>query len=183
MIQWAKPVFQLASQTPDFGVDRGTPILVVIPFSIWLGLSSFISFPLWARLKAQRAQKPTWTWLADSLAWALGQIGRLMSLPMRWMATLQILRAVVKRRPRDKTKTIKVERGEYGSPNVQRPPSSSDSTRTEHDQDQRTLMSGALSEETRISGESTIAPGSATHGMDDIEMVTIPPPPTHQESQ
>jgi len=100
MIQWAKPVVQLVSQTPDFGVDRGKPILVVVPFSLWLGLSFFISFPLWARLEAQRAQKNTLNWLFDTLTWFINVI-------------IQTARAKVKKLKRQgKSRTWGMESGD-----------------------------------------------------------------------
>jgi hypothetical protein len=96
MIQWAKPVVQLASQTPDFGVDRGKPILVVMPFSLWLGLSFFISFPLWARVKAQRAQKKTLIWLIMQTARLIGKAISMTTRCMKWMS--DFARAEAKKR-------------------------------------------------------------------------------------
>ncbi|PMD17849.1 hypothetical protein NA56DRAFT_260197 [Hyaloscypha hepaticicola] len=185
MIQWAKPVFQLASQTPDIRVDRGHPILVVIPFSIWLGLSFFISFPLWARLGAQRAQKKTLTWLIETLTWIFRKIGRrvgkLIATPMLWVAVL-LFRAVIKKRtPRERSKIWKAETGTGQHEIREAPPpgSSSNSTQTEHPQEipaSQRPISGA-SEGTRTSGDSTIAPESATHDTEVIELDAITSPP------
>lgn len=160
MIQWAKPVFQLASQTQDIRVDRGHPILVVIPFSIWLGLSFFISFPLWARLRAQRAQKKTLTWLVETLTWLFRKIGRLLVTP------ILLLRALLKERKlREKSKTWKLENGDQEKREEPPPGSSSQSTQTEHPPKippSQPPISGA-SEGTRMSGDSTMASESATY--------------------
>src|SRR5882757_9282069 len=65
MIQWAKPVVKLDSETSGSLKDTDSPIFVIIPLSLWLGLSFFISFSLWAWLHAKREQKKIFHWVIE----------------------------------------------------------------------------------------------------------------------
>ena len=159
MIQWAKPVVQLASETPDFGVDLGKPILVVIPFSLWIALSFIISFLLWARLKAQRAQQKT-------LAWLFEQAGNLMA------QTKTMLIQSMKRlsgNSKEKSRTFKMETGQNKTPEAPVPTAPSNKTDKENFQEQTPHVS-SISRGNRRSGESTLLPGSAVDGTEGTEL-------------
>jgi hypothetical protein len=73
MIQWAKPVIQVASETPDSHVDKGLPILAVMPFSLWACLSSIFSAFLYAYLKTKKLEE-------GLLKWLKGRIGSLINI-------------------------------------------------------------------------------------------------------
>jgi hypothetical protein len=85
MIQWAKPVLQLASDTPDSIVDKGKPIFVYIPIFLWLGLSIFFSFCLGAWLKAKKEEKSIFAWLMEKVIPSQGVL---------WVSSLRKAREV-----------------------------------------------------------------------------------------
>ena len=174
MIQWAKPVVQLASDTPDFGVDRGKPILVVIPFSLWIGLSFIVSFLLWARLKAQRAQQKTLAWLFEQAGKLMGQTKTMLAQSMK-----QLLG-----KSKDKSRTWKMEAAQNKTPEAPLPAAPSNKTDKENFQDQ-TLHVSSISRGNRRSGESTLPPGSAVDGTEGTELRHNTPliSQTHEECE
>jgi hypothetical protein len=183
MIQWAKPVVQLASNTPDSLMDTGSPIFVFIPFFLWLGLSFFSSFVLWVRLKAQKEQKKALPWLIEKTRTILN---RFMTLVLGFgkVGTEEHGRAPTPdgsyMGPPHHSRTVKLEDGLDKTVQGSHPASPPSGTGGEHLEVQRREMSGA-----RGSGESTLRPGSATDGTEGIEMVPIKPAPpkTHEQTQ
>jgi hypothetical protein len=176
MIQWAKPVVQLASNTPDSLMDTGSPIFVFIPFFLWLGLSFFSSFVLWARLKAQKEQKKALPWLIEKTGTILS---RFMTLVLGFgkVGTEEQGQEPTSdgsyMGPPHHSRTVKLEDGSH-------PASPPSGTGDEHLEVQRHEMSGA-----RSSRESTLRPESAADGTEGIQMVPIKPAPpkTHEQTQ
>jgi len=180
MIQWAKPVVQLASNTPDSFKDTGLPIFVFIPFFLWFGLSFLSSFWLWARLKAKKEQKKALPWLIENIRimlsrfmeWVLG-FGKAGTEEQGLAATSEELYL----NPKHHSKTVKLEDGPDRRTEASCPVSLPSGTGREHPEVQRPVISGA-----RSSVESTLGPGSIADGTEGIQMVPIKPAPpkTHE---
>jgi len=115
MIQWAKPVVKIASGDSESPFDKGHPILAVLPFFLWLGLSVCFSLPMSLNLMAKRNNMKTLPWLRKKvkefpvrLTERALQFGR----DQHTMLKPTVKSHGFKLRSKDQTPTVKAERGE-----------------------------------------------------------------------
>jgi hypothetical protein len=179
MIQWAKPVVQLESGTPESPIDTGSPIFVIIPSSLWLGLSIISSLWLGARLKAKKEQKKILTWLLE----------RAEGVPSRLM---HLMSSLGKARKEKKAPVPTSERLYFNPRHISRTVRLEDGPQERTDACNHTSSSRAGGEQPVVSnpemlgarsdGESSLGSGSTADGMEGTQLESIKPssPTTHE---